>query len=39
MAQGSWNHALWKTNTHLSHMINTIAADDLATQGAAVVGT
>ena len=29
---GSWNLSSWKTGTHLSHIINTMADDDLATQ-------
>ena len=31
---GCWNPSTWKTMTSLSYMFNTMAADDLATQGA-----
>ena len=33
-AKGSWNHSFFKTGTHLVGIVNIIAADDLATQGA-----
>ena len=29
---GNLNHSWWKTNIHLTNIINTMAADDLATQ-------
>ena len=30
----SWNQSTWKTRTHLSCIVNTMVADDLATAGA-----
>ena len=36
---GSWNLSSWKMGSNLSYIINTMAADDLATHGARVSAT